>query len=319
MASGAAEIGEDALGKAGKNDRYADAAIAAARALAASDPSYSRWVDPFVRAIKRKRLRLPALSPTVHRILKLIESADAHLDELAKAVGADPALATRIMGVANSSFFRGTSEVGSVRDALMRMGVREARTIVIVVALRSTVLRSPGLGDLAHGIWKHALLSASACQEISAELPRWETSGFLAGLVHELGQLAVLAFASELPAWQDDGAVPSPAVVATLSDATLVSLGAMILESWGFPAPFCEAVFRQRTLDAPDGDAAELAAAIDLAHRIAERLEHGWPRNSEDLDAGLLASGARLGLDADRLTDIAGEAEANFEALNKLS
>lgn len=318
MAIGAAEIDEAGLGTAGASDRYADAAIAAARALSHADPSFARWVDPFARAIKRKRLRLPSLSPTIHRILKLIESADAHLDELAHAVGSDPALATRIMGVANSSFFRGASEVGSVRDALMRMGVREARTIVIVVALRSTVLRSPGLGDLAHAIWKHALLSASACQEISAELPRWENSGFLAGLVHELGQLAVLAFASELPAWQDDGAVPSPAVVSTLADATLVSLGAMILESWGFPAPFCEAVFGQRSVERVEGESAELAAAIDLGHRIAKAIEAGWPSNADDIDPALLASGRRLGLEADRLTDIASEAEANFEALSKL-
>ena len=319
MAIGAAKIGENGLGAAGSSPRFAEAAIAAARALSKADPSYARWVDPLARAIERKRLRLPSLSPTVHRVLKLIENPDAHLDELAAAVGSDPALATRIMGVANSAFFRGASEVGSVRDALMRMGMREARTIVIVVALRSTVLRSPGLGDLAHEIWKHALLSASACQEISTELPRWESSGFLAGLVHELGQLAVLAFASELPAWQDDGAMPSPAVVTALADATLVSLGAMILDSWGFPEPFCEAVFGQRAADQVEGDAAQLAAAIDLGHRIAEAIERGWPTSADELDPGLLAAGARLGLDGDRLSDIAGEAEANFEALNKLS
>ena len=319
MAIGAAEMGESGFGPAGSSPRFAVAAIAAARALSKADPSLARWVDPLVRAIERKRLRLPSLSPTVHRILKLIESADVHLDELAAAVGTDPALATRIMGVANSAFFRGANEVGSVRDALMRMGVREARTIVIVVALRSTVLRSPGLGDLAHGIWKHALLSASACQEISTELPRWESSGFLAGLVHELGQLAVLAFASELPAWQDDGAMPSSAVVSAMADATQVSLGAMILESWGFPAPFCEAVFGQRTVDRVDGEAAELAAAIDLGHRIAEAIERGWPKSTDQLESALLESGARLGLDGDRLTDVASEAEANFEALNKLS
>ena len=87
----------------------------------------------------------------------------------------------------------------------MRMGVREARTIVVVVALRSTVLRSPGLGDQARQLWKHSLLAASATQEITAELPPWETSGFLAGLLHDLGNLVVLAFVSELPAWQEDG------------------------------------------------------------------------------------------------------------------
>jgi len=318
MSIGVQDIDESGLGRAGSSARYAEAAIASAQALASADPALARWVDPFVRAVRRKRLRLPTLSPTVHRILKLIESADAHLDELAAAVAHDPALATRIMGVANSSYFRGTSEVCTVRDALMRMGVREARTIVIVVSLRSTVLRSPGLGDLAHGIWKHALLSASACQEISSELPRWETAGFLAGLVHELGQLAVLAFASELPAWQDDGAAPSPAVVASLADATLVGLGAMILESWSFPPAFCEAVFGSRSPDVVEGEAAELARAIELAHRIAATIEHGWPRSADELDPALVASGAELGLDVARLSDIAGEAEANFEALSKL-
>lgn len=318
MPIGAKDIDEGALGAAATSTRYADAAVAAARGLTQADPGFTRWVDPFVRAVQRKRLRLPSLSPTVHRILKLIESADADLDELAAAVASDPALATRIMGVANSSYFRGASEVSSVRDALMRMGIREARTIVIVVALRSTVLRSPGLGDLAHVIWKHALLSATAGQELCSELPRWETAGFLAGLVHELGQLAVLAFASELPAWQEDGEAPSPEVVSTLADATLVALSAMILESWGFPVTFCEAVFGHRAPDSVAGEAAELAAVIDLSHRIAGTVERGWPRNAEDLDPALLAAGARFGLDGDRLTDVASEAEANFEALNKL-
>lgn len=318
MATRVEQIDDGGLGQAARSGRYAGLAIDGARALAGGDRELARWVDPLVRAIERRRLRLPSLSPTVHRILKLIESPDAHLEELAVAVGGDPALATRIMGVANSSFFRGASEVTSVRDALMRMGIREARTIVIVVALRSTVLRSPGLGDLAHGIWKHALLSASACQEICSELPRWETAGFLAGLVHEIGRLAVLGFASELPAWQEDGASPSHETVEALSDATLVALGAMILDSWGFPEPFCEAIYGQRVPEKVDGDAAELAAAVALAHEVAVALDRGWPAQLDALDPLLLAAGARLGLEAERLADIASEAEASFEALEKL-
>ena len=76
----------------------------------------------------------------------------------------------------------------------MRMGVREARTLVVVVALRSTLLGSPGLGEAAQKMWRHSLLTASATQEIASEIPPWETAGFLAGLLHELGNLVVLAF-----------------------------------------------------------------------------------------------------------------------------
>ena len=161
-----------------------------------------------MRAILRKRLRLLALSPTTNRVIQLIESPDGDVDSLAPAVSGDPVLATRIMGVANSSYFRGATEVPNVREALMRMGIREARTLVVVVALRSTLLRSPGLGELAQKLWRHSLLSASGTQEIMQEIPPWQNSGFLAGLLHDLGQLVVLAFVAELPAWQDDGASP---------------------------------------------------------------------------------------------------------------
>ena len=81
-------------------------------------------MTPLVRAIRRKRLRLPALSATTHRVVRLIEAADVDLDELASAVSGDPVLATRIMGVANSTYFRGATEVpkrsfSPVFDALM--------------------------------------------------------------------------------------------------------------------------------------------------------------------------------------------------------
>ncbi|MAG31243.1 MAG: hypothetical protein CL908_10195, partial [Deltaproteobacteria bacterium] len=241
MSTDISRIDDEGLGSQ-PSDRFGEAAIAGACALVENDASYERWVKPLVRAIKRRRLRLPSLSPTVHRLVSLIESADVDLDELATAVKGDPVLATRIMGVANSSYFRGATEVPDVRDALIRMGVREARTIVIVVALRSTVMRSPGLGAAAQTLWKHSLLTAAAAQEITSELPPWEASGFLAGLVHDLGQLVVLAFASELPAWQDDGAAPSDSTVAQISRATHAPLGAMVLASWGFPEKFCDAV-----------------------------------------------------------------------------
>ena len=318
MSVDAVEIGDEGLGEHAA-ERYAEAAIAGARALIESDPGQERWVTPLLRAIKRKRLRLPSLSPTTHRVVRLIEQAEVDLDELAQAVNGDPVLATRIMGVANSSYFRGATEVPNVREALMRMGVREARTLVVVVALRSTLLRSPGLGERAQVLWRHSLLTASATQEIAQEIPPWETTGFLAGLLHDLGQLVVLAFVAELPAWQDDGASPSEAAVDAMLAATHPALGAMVLASWGFPAAFCDAVLGHHDMDDIGGEAEPLAQAIDLGHTIARRIDEGFPDEADEMDAELIAKGERVGLDAPRVFDIAAEAEANLEALSKLA
>ena len=312
------EIGDEGLGTHGA-EQFADAAIAGARGLVERDPDQERWVTPLVRAIKRKRLRLPSLSPTTHRVVRLIEQADVDLDELAEAVNGDPVLATRIMGVANSSYFRGATEVPNVREALMRMGVREARTLVVVVALRSTLLRSPGLGEKAQELWRHSLLTASATQEITQEIPPWETTGFLAGLLHDLGQLVVLAFVAELPAWQDDGASPSESNVDAILGATHAALGAMVLASWGFPVAFCEAVLCHHAPEGIEGEALCLAQAMDLGHSLARGIAEGLTESADDLDEALLAKGEQLGLDAARLFDIAEEAEANLEALSKLA
>ncbi len=318
MAAGVDEIDNEGLGSR-PNERYAEAAIGDVQELAERDASLVRWTKPFVRAIKRKRLRLPSLSPTVDRVVRLIESSEVDLDELADAVNGDPVLATRIMGVANSSYFRGATEVPNVREALMRMGVREARTIVVVVALRATVLRSPGLGDQATKLWKHSLLTASATQEIAAELPPWESSGFLAGLLHDLGKLVVLAFVSELPAWQEDGAEPSLKTVEAICESTHASLGAMVLASWGFPETFCDAILSHHESSQAAEECASLATAVEIGHRIAVAIEEGWPDEQADLDEELLSVGARLGIDGPRLFELASEAEASFEALSKLS
>lgn len=318
MSVEAVDIGDEGLGAHGA-ERYADAAIAGAKALGEADSAQQRWVTPLVRAIRRRRLRLPSLSPTTHRVVRLIEQAEVDLDELAQAVNGDPVLATRIMGVANSSYFRGATEVPNVREALMRMGVREARTLVVVVALRSTLLRSPGLGERAQQLWRHSLLTASATQEITQEIPPWETTGFLAGLLQDLGQLVVLAFVAELPAWQDDGASPSDETVAAMIGATDAALGAMVLASWGFPEAFCDAVLAHHAPDGASEDARGLAQAMHLGHEIARRIAEGFPEEASEIDPELVAKGEALGLDAGRLFDIAAEAEANLEALAKLA
>lgn len=312
-----ADIADEAFGGELSLGRV-EAAVAAARSLIDAEPGEERWVKPLIRAIERKRLRLPSISPTVDRVVRLIESPDVDLDELATAVNGDPVLATRIIGLANSSYFRGASEVPNVREALMRMGIREARTLVVVVALRSTLLRSPGLGDAAQDLWKHSLLTASAVQEITQELPPWETMGFLAGLLHDLGKLVVLAFVAELPAWQDDGAEPSEETVAAMLDATHAPLGALVLASWKFPEALCDAVLAHHDSAAATEESAPLACAMQLGHEIANQIAAGWPEDSADLSASIVALGERLGLDPDRLADIAAEAETNLEALSKL-
>jgi len=81
------------------------------------------------RALLQERLVLPVVSSTLGRVFELLERDDVQIDDLALAIESDPALATKLVGVANSGFYGGFNLIVSVRDALMRTGLarRERR------------------------------------------------------------------------------------------------------------------------------------------------------------------------------------------------
>lgn len=312
-------------------------AALAAQSLLGEEGVEASWIKPLVRAIKRRRLALPVLAPTTAQIVRLIETPDVELDDLSRAVMSDPGLSVRIMGVANSSYFRGLSEVPNVHEALMRMGLREARTIIIVVALKSTVLSGATAGPYAVKLWKHSLLTASAAQEVCAKLPPWEHVGMLAGLVHDLGKLVLLAFAEEDPAWQEPAKPPPVEVLERVMERTHASLGAMMLSSWGFAPNFCEAVLAHEapyeagmppeaagsaepssSCESSRKDAHQLALALHLANSIAHQIEEGWPSTAEDVPEDLLEEGESLGLSLERLVEIAEDTSASFEYLSRV-
>lgn len=280
-----------------------------------------QWLRPLATAIRNRRLRVPTLSTTISRVVDLLGNPEVNLDELSTLVVQDPGLSARLMGVANSSFFRGAAAVENVRDALMRMGIREARTIVLVLALRGVVLRSPGQGSSATPFWRHALLTAAAAQEISSENPDWQSLGFLAGLVHEIGQLVIQAFAAELPDWREDGEAPNASDVHKMVEGLHADLGAHVLSNWGFSGDFCDGVLMHHSLemDSAEGKGAELARILDLSDRLAVLVEVGWPKDHEDLPESLVRAGEVLGYTEEGLFDLAIEAEASFDVLSKVS
>lgn len=306
-----------------QNTFFEEAVIARARALAAEGKVDGRWVRPLERAIARERLRVPVFPATVSRVIELVEAVNVDLAELADVVSQDPGLAARVIGVANSSYFRGATDVENVRDALMRMGIREARTIIIVVSLRSVVLRSIGQGSDATSLWRHSLLTAAVAQEVSAERPPWEQVGFLAGVLHDLGRLILHAYFADLEAagkLKEESGEPAAARTMDRMMCDLhASLGAYVLATWGFAEPFCLAVLHHEEASACEGPAGDLALVLEFSNRLAQAIEQGWPEGPEEIAPELIAFAETLGYTPEMLWDLAIDASASFEALAKIS
>ena len=69
-----------------------------------------------------KSPRLPSLPAVAVQIIDLVQQPDIGLNELAAAVGRDPAMAGKILKTANSSFYAQARTISRVSDALMVLG-----------------------------------------------------------------------------------------------------------------------------------------------------------------------------------------------------
>ena len=253
----------------------------------------------------------------VIRVQRLIDSPNCNVIELGREIELDPAIATKVVGIGNSPFYGGLEPVRSVRDALVRIGLRETRNIAMAITLHSKVFRVPGFDQEIQRLWKHALAASIAAQLLAAESARDPDPAFLVGLVHDVGRVVLLSLLGDVQRRSRGRAMLLPETVGRLGDKLHAKLGAVAADSWRFSEELVAAIaYHHDPASAPDsarGLAEVLAAADVMAHRIA--VDDLTPAPPEEDWARVLEP---LGLEPDETLAIDEEAREAFEALGKV-
>ena len=188
--------------------------------------------------------RLPSLPAAAVRLLELSRESNSKTGEFVRVVESDPAIAAKILKLANSSFFATRSKVASVQRAVVLLGLNT----VTSMALSFSVARSStGKGPLAHHFeryWQRSVLQGTAAQTLASRLPSADRSElFLLGLMLDIGQLALLCtagkkYAEVLDAAEDPDAGPMRPlheVERAMVGFDHAYVGARLLEGWQFP------------------------------------------------------------------------------------
>ncbi len=214
---------------------------------------------------------VPPISPLVNELLSLsLDDADAE-QRLHTIVASEPKLSIRLVAVANSVACRGCGpELSDSLHAIRRIGLARTRQLAIGMLFSQPLTRRLP-GRLAYDIWLHSLTMAAAAQEIARIKGHPEPgTAYLLGLVHDLGYLmeelaAPGSLAANVTYALANNVAPEEAERRQLG-ACHADLAAALLEHWGAPAGFAEAlaVHHDDDLD-PDS----LAAAVYGAEKLA--------------------------------------------------
>ncbi len=133
---------------------------------------------------------LPALSPVALKLVELAADENSSAAQLVDVIEKDPALAARLLKVANSAYFAPSLRVTTLSQAVVRIGFDRLRIMALSISLRDTFpLGKVGPLDYEK-FWKvslyRAIISRSLAQHCKSANP---DEAFVAGLLTEIGLL----------------------------------------------------------------------------------------------------------------------------------
>lgn len=136
---------------------------------------------------------IPSLPAIVTRVLQITSDPESSADELMEVISADPAYTVKILKLANSAFYGRAREIATLRQAVMVIGFAGIRNLVLASAVFNNFRQIKKVADFdAIAFWRHAFLTGLGARMIARQLQQQDGELFVAGLIHDVGKLAIL-------------------------------------------------------------------------------------------------------------------------------
>lgn len=220
--------------------------------------------------------RLPSFPDLVHRVLQMVRDPDADFQAVAREIQKDLGLTSDILRLSNSAYYHPSREVRSVHEAIVILGLKTVKDIVLVSAARG-ILKQPLAGYRLEerDMWDHCIVVASLASKI-AEDRKTKTPPdvcFTAGLIHDVGKVVLSATFRKAYVQIANEMKQSPTLRFTELERKYLGyshseVGAILLKKWNFPSELIESTMCNY---APENAKVnpELSAIVHVANWLA--------------------------------------------------
>ena len=213
--------------------------------------------DTKLNEILSKVKSFPTMPGAGAKMLSLLEEPDTTVSEIEEILRYDPGLTANVLKLANSAYFGIPSKIGSLKQAVILLGLKRLIQIVVATCVSAVMDRSvPGYDLPAGDLWRHSIAVSIAAEALVKDK---KISGaddvFTPALLHDVGKLVLGAFVSEeLEAIESIAAKGVPFVVAEnmILGTDHAEIGAQILAQWNLPSDVINAVRWHHDPDSPE-------------------------------------------------------------------
>ncbi|MBI2422048.1 MAG: HDOD domain-containing protein [Candidatus Hydrogenedentes bacterium] len=226
---------------------------------------------------------LPALPTVVTQVLRLTEDPTSATTDVSNAIQDDPALTAKVLRVSNSSYYGMKQYVGTLKLALVILGVREVRNIVLGISVFETL--NNGKHDLqtAKEIWHNSLKVAGMARKLATNMGLGlQGEEFIAGLLSDIGKMGLLRILGDKYAHLLDALGENPALLCSAEDKALGYTNADVAKAlsvlWNLPQTLADGLWHQYPCQGRSLGTAKdpmLAAVVRISKLACQRTATG--------------------------------------------
>jgi len=236
--------------------------------------------------------RLPTLPVVAAKLMSIGSAEDIDLDEVIELIESDPAMSATILSMCRSADKGLGDKITTVRRAVIMLGLEAVQVAALSVHIYQQLESNDSIQPMGDsvlfdrtGFWIHSLATACCAQRIAYGHPELGVSpdqAFLAGLLHDLGKLALNLI---LPKAYERvlNMSKSRKCAVCLVERTMMGLdhhtaGKRLAEHWRLPDPVRDAIWlhSQSIESLPEGSNRPVVAIVTLAESWASEMHLGW-------------------------------------------
>lgn len=245
---------------------------------------------------------LPTIPAIVSKVVAMLDDHDAVPDDIADLILSDQVLAARVIRVVNSPLYRTTNEITSVKRALLFIGFKKVREMILTSYFVEGFSKKEQPFDMKI-FWMHSFSVGAISRRIAymVDYPDIEKA-YLVGILHDIGKVFLGHYCKDeygqmLKKIRNTSFTTYEAEFESFG-TTHSEVGFCLAQRWNFPPVYGDIISYHHTsaLATEDPFLTAIVSLADfycLSHNTAESVaQASIPGQSEDHAWDVLKAGA---------------------------
>jgi diguanylate cyclase (GGDEF)-like protein/putative nucleotidyltransferase with HDIG domain len=263
-------------------------------------------------------LDLPTFPQVAAKILAATQDESRSVQDVARLIERDQAVATKMLRVANSAMFGSRRQIRTVPHAAAMLGMENVRKYTLAIAVfGAAAMGDESLEEARRREWIHALAVAVTSRALGERLETGDPSSLVvAGLVHDAGKAALEVVRpgryAQVVSRAKERRLDLLSAERTVYGTDHCLVGAEMARLWALPEDLEQVMASHHDTSvvesAQSGEIGTLHI-VHLANFLCHTIGLGSHVDTPPIHADVAAWGA-LGIDVTNMVDLLGEVEA---------